>query len=208
MDDFKKPIYPMKGPLEEPIRVEPIGKDKKVKDEQYTSNSTDEKKKLPAIFAATLSILKNVTKVFSSKKQTSSLSAYEKLLINSLTEFKKAIISIEERDVSIDASYAQNLSELFYQITTLHSQIVGSHLGTKINLAKMQRFFQLVHSYPENERSLAFYLQEFAGKDWLPFPFIEMLKNLHKEYSLHKETSTLYIIEKTLQEIIDTSFLD
>ena len=32
------------------------------------------------------------------------------------------------------------------------------------------------------DHTLGYYLSEYVGQEWLPFPFIDILSTLHKEY--------------------------
>ena len=67
----------------------------------------------------------------------------------------------------------------------------------------MENFIESVQKYPENdEHSLGYYLTEYAGSDWLPFPFMEILQNLHFSHQTDPHNSYLSQWVKTLKEII------
>jgi hypothetical protein len=44
---------------------------------------------------------------------------------------------------------------------------------------------------PDSDHHFGYYLLQQAGKDWLPFPFIEMLETLHTEHKENPKENTL-----------------
>ncbi|MBI5345552.1 MAG: hypothetical protein HZB76_00170 [Chlamydiae bacterium] len=57
---------------------------------------------------------------------------------------------------------------------------------------KIKKFIEEMHHFPQKEDySLGYYLSEFAGYKWIPFPYMELLKNLHLEYQTKNESSQL-----------------
>ena len=61
-----------------------------------------------------------------------------------------------------------------------------------------------INTYPKNsEFSLGFYLSEFAGYKWIPFPYINMLKDLHIEVQKKKENSHLSKWISTLNDLLE-----
>ncbi|NGX32738.1 MAG: hypothetical protein K1060chlam4_00788, partial [Candidatus Anoxychlamydiales bacterium] len=46
----------------------------------------------------------------------------------------------------------------------------------------IKKIIDEINEYPKNsEFTLGYYISEFAGYSWVPFPYMEMLQNLHLE---------------------------
>ena len=66
---------------------------------------------------------------------------------------------------------------------------------------QIRSFFDELHSFPDPQHfSLGYYLSEYAGEKWIPFPYMEMLRKLHQEYQTNAASSSL---EKWMKEISD-----
>ena len=68
---------------------------------------------------------------------------------------------------------------------------------------KIRTFIKELQHYPEHhEHSLGYYLTEYAGQKWLPFPYMEMIRNLHMYHKKNPENSLLSIWSKEIEEMI------
>jgi len=110
-----------------------------------------------------------------------------------LSALKKALVLLSKEDVSRDPDYAQHLSQIWHQL--LDSVNLVEFLQRKKNdtLSQLKIFIETFAYYPpKQEHSLGFYLTEFAGKEWLPFPFMEQLHGLYEDHLVHKKESQLF----------------
>ena len=56
-----------------------------------------------------------------------------------------------------------------------------------------------INTYPESQEfSFGYYLTEYAGMDWIPFPYMDMLKNFHLAYKTNDNDNML---KKWIEEI-------
>jgi hypothetical protein len=120
-----------------------------------------------------------------------------------LLQLKKTLESLIKEDVSRDPDYAQHLSLVWHQL--LESVNLVEFLERKKNDVLTQLNILIVtfdHYPPRQEHSLGFYMTEFAGKEWLPFPFMEQLHQLYEDYQSNKKESQLYHWISTIDLIL------
>ena len=101
-------------------------------------------------------------------------------------------------DKSQDTEYLQKLSTCWKSF--LHHFMPVAMKKHPLILA-IREFFDMIHTYPNfHQFSLGYYLSSYAGKKWVPFPFMEMLHNLFIENEQDPEKSHL---QQWLQKIED-----
>jgi hypothetical protein len=67
----------------------------------------------------------------------------------------------------------------------------------------MRTFVKELQHYPaHHEHSLGYYLTEYAGQKWLPFPYMEMLLKLHVLHKKDPQEGPLSLWSKALEEMI------
>ena len=92
--------------------------------------------------------------------------------------FKTALEILQREDRSEDAVFLNQLSDAWNQLL---DDAMRLRRGTS-SFAKLHRWIKQIQSYPQNgQYSFGYYLSEYAGHSWLPFPYIELIKDLHKE---------------------------
>jgi hypothetical protein len=124
-------------------------------------------------------------------------------ILHHMKEFKDLINSLKEQDQSQKIDYALKLSKTWHLIVDYFTL-----------LPKMDRkgdFFhdgslliQSINIYPQDEdRTLGFYLSNYAGENWLPFPYMKIIQKLHEEHASDPAGSHLEIWSKTLVKLIE-----
>ncbi len=109
-----------------------------------------------------------------------------------LSDLKNVLVELTKKDVSRDADYAQHLSQVWHHL--LDSLKLVEFLERKKTdvLNQLKTLIETFYKYPaRQEHSLGYYMTEFAGKEWLPFPFMEQLHLLYEDYVSHKKESQL-----------------
>ena len=109
-----------------------------------------------------------------------------------LSDFKNVLAELTKKDVSRDPDYAQHLSQVWHHL--LESANLVEFLERKKTdvLVQLKTLIETFNHYPaKQEHSLGYYMTEFAGKEWLPFPFMEQLHLLYEDYVSHKKESQL-----------------
>lgn len=167
-------------PRDEGVIVPPIQGDKKGK-QPYTQIPENQGKRI--LFASFFSALK---KAFDSlvqdegslggrviEKQTS---------LETILAFKSLMEELASKDLSQDADFALHLSELWHKMQEDFSSLQILERKNPEKVTAYRLFLETINRYPRDaDHTLGFYLFEQAGKNWLPFPFIEMLATLHGE---------------------------
>jgi len=110
-----------------------------------------------------------------------------------LSALKNALAELTKKDVSRDAEYVQHLSHVWHQL--IDNVTVVEFLSRKKSdiSVQLKTLIETFNHYPaRQEHSLGYYMTNFAGKEWLPFPFMEQLHLLYEDYHSHKKESQLH----------------
>jgi hypothetical protein len=113
---------------------------------------------------------------------------------------KAAFETMKREDRSQDAQFLKCLSNLWQ--TALEYSI---ELQTKNPKAQqLKAFIKDIENYPENEgHTFGYYLDEYAGQKWLPFPYMELIQRLHHQYEMDPESSLLSRWTRMIEEILN-----
>jgi len=98
-----------------------------------------------------------------------------------LTVFKKALLQLSKEDVSQSPDYIDSLSKCWHTLlNVVHLIELLDRKSTTLEPLKI--FITHIQTYPpKEEHTLGFYLTQSAGKEWLPFPVLEILHHLHQD---------------------------
>lgn len=189
-------------PRDEGVFVPPIERDKKEKN-PYSHLPPSQVKR---IFAATfLSTLKHLFEFFSPEERSSLLEKVieRQTIIETLLSFKELLFKLSKQDMSQDIPFAVALSEHFLKMKDDFSKLQVMERKGSIKVAHFRRVVETFEQYPpEVDHHLGYYLTEQAGKDWLPFPFIEMLEHLYKEHREKGGASHLSQWEELIDQLV------
>jgi hypothetical protein len=109
-----------------------------------------------------------------------------------------------DEDLSKDFQYALKLSKSWNGITSYQDAASIKELKKEAHV-KLGKLIDLFYRYPtKDEHALGYYLRQYAGENWLPFPFMKILSDLHDDYVLKKEDSTLGQMIRLLTNIIES----
>ena len=113
---------------------------------------------------------------------------------------KAAFEIMKREDRSQDALFLKRLSNLWQ--TALEHSI---ELQTKnLKAQQLKAFIKDIENYPENEgHTFGYYLDEYAGQKWLPFPYMELIQSLHHQYEIDPESSLLSRWTRMIEEILN-----
>lgn len=188
-------------PRDEHIYVSRIEKDKKGK-EKFTDIPPENAKKI--LFASFFSYLTNLFNSFSPSKKMTGRLIDQQSIIENLRLFKELLEELAKKDLSKSNEYASDLSLIWHHLLDDYENL---EIIERKNLIKIVPFRELIYTiknYPENsEHHFGYYLLMQAGNDWLPFPFIEILSELHLNHKKHGDKSTLVSWIKMIDKAID-----
>lgn len=201
-DPYAQPIQPIKKD-----RMSTDGLEHAViGDAQNKEHDAQTEKVLKVVgpMSAVISFFKKIfDKVSISKAESTRPVLKEDILFADLKKIHLLFEQLKDRDQSENINFAQALSEAWCSIQ-LHAEgiqegLLKSALDPKLILSIIKE----IGRYPEGApHSLGYYLKEHAGRDWLPFPFMEILKKLHKEVALDGDRSSLSQWTDSLSKII------
>ena len=189
------------------VESNPINPIDKVRIESVKDKPEEQKQKLEALrvekklflYLAFLNVLKNTFKVFNyiPEAKEGNLSPLKK----ELQTIKASFEALKVKDLSQDPNF---LNYLAFTWLKFFKDFDFYPIKEKEITTLIKNFINEINSFPkENEFSLGYYLSEFAGYKWIPFPYMEILQNLHFEYQKNKENSQLEKWVNLLQEAID-----
>lgn len=130
------------------------------------------------------------------KEATAEMEITESELYKALETLKTLFHNLMLVDVSPDYLFAEALSNNWrILIEAIKWRKTPPHLAA---------FLSHLKNYPPGvEHSLGYYLSNYAGKKWIPFPLIDMLSALHQNALLEKSHSILNVWILSICEIID-----
>jgi hypothetical protein len=184
MADFDKKVGGHNEGQEGWLGVSPIEKDKAGKEEF----SKDFTKKEDGFFGSFIIFMKKILNIFKRKSDEFLMSREQ--LIEDLLSFKKMLQILAHEDQSHNPEFTLQLSELWHNLMDVLDQS-----GLKKSdhpFRELYLFIEKIHAFPQGEdHSLGFYLTEYVGKEWLPFPFMDMLHQLYQQNQENPQRSYL-----------------
>lgn len=188
MGDYNKFVDGRNPNPYEKIIVNPLEQDKKSKDQSFDQQKDSPS---PQIIALLFSFVKKMLVNFSSKEREKTELGD---IVGNLEAFQRMLRNLEHEDLSHTPEFALHLSELWHDIQDTSAAIAFSKPREATSLIPQIGFFiSQIQNYPIGaDHTLGYYFNEYAGKDWIPFPFMELLQDLHRDYQASPQTSTLY----------------
>lgn len=167
-DPFLKPIQPI-GPEEEEKIQPALAEDLLIREETERGEIKvfipEEAKFLPLYLAFILTLQKNLLTLTTSPTLPLQGGHPVRHFYNHLNELTKI-------NQSKNSTYSATLTSLWNELLQFAAKNPSPELTSLI---------QEIQSYPKGAKySLGYYLSEYAGKAWFPFPYIELLETLHQ----------------------------
>jgi len=194
-----RPLDRVDRPRDEGVYSSRI-EDKK-KESKYSSKPPKETKQV--LLASFFSYLKKMFDTFSPSKQHLGKVVDRQKIIEHLLEFKKLLTKLLDKDLSQSAEFASELSETWCQLLEDFDTIEVLERKNLKDVAIFRDLMNHIKNYPpESEHRFGYYLVQHAGKDWLPFPFIEILSTLYSQHQAAPQVSTLNSWQKEIDTVI------
>ncbi|NGX49108.1 MAG: hypothetical protein K940chlam5_00704 [Candidatus Anoxychlamydiales bacterium] len=170
MVDFPKPIDPF-----EHVRIPEVKEATEERERKKPLVQKPVSKKL-FVYLSFLKILSNLLNAFSKKsaKRLDGTPLHKEILT-----IKKSLSSLKEKNLCQDPEYLNYFAFVWMKFLRDYDYYVLKN-EKATNLIK--KIIDEINEYPKNsEFTLGYYISEFAGYSWVPFPYMEMLQNLHLE---------------------------
>lgn len=134
-------------------------------------------------------LLKNKVEAF--LKRGTEKKVFDKELKGIAIKLKELLINLSVDNLSQNYRFAESFSTNWHLLVrTL--QGLEPTVGGSLKQGKLGMFIEEVNRYPgDTPFTLGYYLSEFTGEKWLPFPFMDILYALHEDAVIKKEDSLL-----------------
>ena len=196
MNDFNKPIRPIRGIQKSSLKKEVAIANEKYH-EQLPQIPLSQRKKKKTL----LSSLQLIKEFFG---KITRLSERKPDIYD--TQTQHLLIQVKNHLILIATTPPSNHSQLALEFSNIWKELLESlqHLP----YSKSQLLVDSFKTFPgRNSYSLHFYLTRFSGKEWFPMPFFELLKQLHDEHQHHKKNSQLdrwiHLIEEMTHRTVE-----
>ena len=190
MTFFPEPLRPSEGRKEDHPTVDPIESDKKLKESGANWQLPGGEK--ISVYGAFLFFISEVISHCIRYEGGRLDPAVQDNMTSNLRVLKELLRNLQSGDQSKVPKFCQKFSEAWNVVFQEMSIISRLKRRGHIDLEKLHMLITDIEHYPPNEaRKLGFYLQKYAGKEWLPVPFREMLSQLHIDHCVNRESSVL-----------------
>lgn len=175
MSSIPPPINP-EDKSKQWIETHRLEKDRKAKDETPPEPSPSK------VYVLLHFIIKKVFPFLASEEKKAAPLDVTRLT-EDLTSIKKILESLKNEDLSHNPQLAVQLSDRWHRLVEDFNTNKVEYVAKVPRIVQdLESFFKKVNSYPPNEDlNLGYYLKEYVGKEWLPFPFMDILHQLHEE---------------------------
>lgn len=202
-DPFNRPIRPIGEDEQDHLKIpsiEPIRDDLSAEEQEaYVENL----KRTVSPSAAFVSFFRKLMEILHLAKRRASVAQKDDVLVEDLQKLKRLFSQLAERDQSENITFAQNLSDTWIAISYHCESIESGDMKSGLDPQKIRALVRSIGKYPEGtEHNLGHYLKHHAGKDWLPFPFMELLKKLHRSVAVDGQKAHLVQWISSLNELI------
>ena len=199
-DSSRTPISGEPHDPYEKYRVEEIQKDKEAS--QFPGKEPASLPKPSPAFSATITLLfKKLLDLFERTTPRGLSHSAEGEMRSHLLRFQELIEKQKESDISQDSFLLNRFSLIWHQLL---DDALRFRRETPLSI-QIRELFQEIQHYPaHHDHSLGYYLTEYAGQRWLPFPYMEMIQELHEDHMIHNEGSHLSKWSRQIGEIVQT----
>lgn len=124
-------------------------------------------------------------------------------LLDTVTALRQHLLVLAAEDQSHNPVFMEELPELWHNLLD-HCNSLSSLQGPAPEILNKVRFLiSQIENFPHGaDHTLGQYFTQYAGKDWIPFPFMELLQGLHEEYIAAPNISVLHNWLLLLEEIL------
>jgi hypothetical protein len=170
------------------IKVEKISPDKKLPPEiPLPETKRSSKSFLPAKLYRLLE--ERAEDLLSEKEEK--IEEVDNSLYLAVEKFISLLEQLKKENISYDFRFSEELSAAWL-ILNEEASMQSKQRTPPTYYPKLKSFLGSLMRYPEkSDHTFGYYLNQYAGEKWLPFPFIDLLSKLHEDFLLLKEKSTL-----------------
>jgi len=191
-DPFIRPIRPLGEEDRDRLKISPIEPIRDPSDTEESDREAEIYRRKVAPNAAFITFFQQLLEVLSLGKTAEMAVMREDILVKDIETLKILFKTLSEKDQSENITFVQNLSDAWGSLVFHCDSIESGRMKSSISPKKIRSLVASVGKYPQGiEHNLGHYLKHHAGKDWLPFPLMELLKKLHRSFAVDAEKSHL-----------------
>ena len=144
-------------------------------------------------------VFQRMLEFFSKKQRPVIASDAFQAIKEHLLAFRQILEQLKENDCSQDVPYLRSLSD---QWLLLIEDNFTFKRGSAFAIS-FRTLFREVQDYPKGQQhTLGYYITEYPGADWLPFPFMELIQGLHREYQQNPRESHLAKWSQEIEHLV------
>lgn len=185
-DPYLRPVRPVSAQEQKQhIYVPPIEPDKHiVEDQQNIKAPLGEKKHSIVSWASLMEAIKNfITRLSFRQENVQAAVSPKDPLRTYLVDLKDTLYLLTDCDHSEDIPFSQRLSHLWHNIIEEVQDVKTGKSRSSIDQSRLDMLITEIQFFPPaEEHNLGYYLIEYAGEDWYPFPYMELIRRIHKDY--------------------------
>ena len=149
-----------------------------------------------------LQLLEEVTEEYLGKRKEKRKKT-ETTLTKTLTQFCSKFEVLANHNESRNIHFAQSLSELWHEILHYIND-ADLLMQPPKHIVPLKSLMKQIFQFPKKtDHSFGYYLNEYAGEKWLPFPFMDLMNSLHEDAILHGHKSILSDWQRSLKLILE-----
>lgn len=187
MGNYDKNIHSRDHDPYENIRIPPTDKDKKKRDEHALQDSAKSK-----IFATLATYFKKIASLFTSKERETPAHLSQPQLLKNLIAFRVELEILAKQDQSHQPAFTEKLTQLWHKLSDDCNCIWDTQDFSSSFKSALKFLLSQISEYPLGaDHTLGYYFNASAGREWIPFPFMELLSALHQEYQQNPQASHL-----------------
>ena len=161
------------------------------------------KKTLLLALGSVIALFKKELLSLSNKPKARPKTSEKRKILEHLVLFRRMLDRITKTDQSYNPEFIRKMSKMWHSI--IQEYYFLQTLGAKDSFksSKMDELIDKMNSYPEKEEhSFGYYLTEYVGEKWLPFPFMECLQKIYEDHQASPSGSYLQSLIDLLNEIL------
>ena len=192
MDEFLKPIMPLGREDKEKVIVDRIEAIKAIGKEEQKEKINKLKKKELVLHCIPVLLNEAIQKATINAPLASRKKIKNDPIETLLITFKELLQELTIKDQSKNVHFCDSLTSTWNSLIEQTELLSLGRIQSGYSIQMVERFIQSINTFPRSEEhSFGYYLSEFAGNEWLPFPFLELIKKLHIGYLQNEKSSEL-----------------
>ena len=173
------------------------------KHHEEEADTEPSKKTLLLALGSVIALFKKELSTLSSKPKAKPRTSEKRKILENLALFGRMLDRISKSDQSYNPDFIRKMSKCWHSVIQDYYYLQSLDAKDFFKPGDMDRLIEKMNSYPENqEHSFGYYLTEYVGEKWLPFPFMECLQKIYEEHQANPNKSFLQSLIVQIHQIL------